>query len=224
MPTRQFSDEELALLDAIHADPRDDAPRLAYADWLGEHGEPEYAEFIRIQQRTCRKVYRPDKRRRRSYDCPVRTREYNLCREHSRRWIDRLPRPLWFLQFYRGLPQASFRHEYFTPLREWDAALRAGSPRLRYSVMVLANERFEDRLAHPLMQRVNTLKLYCGERGPGGLYHQYIDTDAIKLLADQPWLEKLEGLYIESLMYDRAIALYHETVKPRLSPSRVAYD
>ena len=28
-----FSPEEFALLDAIHADPRNDAPRLAYADW-----------------------------------------------------------------------------------------------------------------------------------------------------------------------------------------------
>ncbi len=40
---------EEALLAAVLADPGDDAPRLVYADWLDEHGEPERAEFIRVQ-------------------------------------------------------------------------------------------------------------------------------------------------------------------------------
>ena len=38
-----------ALLAAIRAAPDDDAPRLIYADWLDEHGQPERAEFIRVQ-------------------------------------------------------------------------------------------------------------------------------------------------------------------------------
>jgi uncharacterized protein (TIGR02996 family) len=38
-----------ALLSAIEATPLDDAPRLILADWLDEHGEPERAEFIRLQ-------------------------------------------------------------------------------------------------------------------------------------------------------------------------------
>lgn len=37
------------LLAAICAAPDDDAARLAYADFLDEHGEPERAEFIRLQ-------------------------------------------------------------------------------------------------------------------------------------------------------------------------------
>src|SRR5438477_13205900 len=36
-------------LAAIRAAPDDDAPRLIYADWLDEHGQPERAEFIRVQ-------------------------------------------------------------------------------------------------------------------------------------------------------------------------------
>src|SRR5262245_47579116 len=36
-----------ALLRAICEYPRDDLPRLVYADWLDEHGEPERAAFIR---------------------------------------------------------------------------------------------------------------------------------------------------------------------------------
>jgi uncharacterized protein (TIGR02996 family) len=38
-----------ALLRAVVANPDDDAPRLVYADWLDEHGDPDRAEFIRIQ-------------------------------------------------------------------------------------------------------------------------------------------------------------------------------
>ena len=35
----RISDDEMALLEAMHADPRNDAPRLDYARWLEEHGE-----------------------------------------------------------------------------------------------------------------------------------------------------------------------------------------
>lgn len=37
------------LLEAIRADPGDELARRAYADWLEETGEPERAEFIRLQ-------------------------------------------------------------------------------------------------------------------------------------------------------------------------------
>ncbi len=36
-------------LAAIIADPEEDVHRLAYADWLEEHGEPERGAFIRVQ-------------------------------------------------------------------------------------------------------------------------------------------------------------------------------
>ena len=41
-----MSDNE-AFVRAIAEHPDDDAPRLVYADWLEEHGQPERAEFIR---------------------------------------------------------------------------------------------------------------------------------------------------------------------------------
>ena len=40
-----------ALLAAILAAPDEDTPRLVYADWLEENGEPERAAFIRVQIR-----------------------------------------------------------------------------------------------------------------------------------------------------------------------------
>src|SRR5689334_13257380 len=36
--------DEAPPLRAIYVEPDDDAPRLAYADWLGENGQPERAE------------------------------------------------------------------------------------------------------------------------------------------------------------------------------------
>ena len=41
--------DEAALLAAILAHPDEDTPRLMFADWLDEHGQPERAEFIRVQ-------------------------------------------------------------------------------------------------------------------------------------------------------------------------------
>src|SRR5262245_23073250 len=40
-----------AFLRSIIEAPDDDAPRLVYADWLEENGDPERAEFIRVQCR-----------------------------------------------------------------------------------------------------------------------------------------------------------------------------
>lgn len=40
---------DAGLLAAILADPADDGPRLVFADWLDEHGQEEYAEFIRLE-------------------------------------------------------------------------------------------------------------------------------------------------------------------------------
>ena len=40
---------EQALLEAVLAEPDSDVPRLVYADWLDEHGDPARAELIRLQ-------------------------------------------------------------------------------------------------------------------------------------------------------------------------------
>lgn len=39
---------ESPFLDAIYADPVDDAPRLIYADWLRENGEDEIADYVML--------------------------------------------------------------------------------------------------------------------------------------------------------------------------------
>jgi uncharacterized protein (TIGR02996 family) len=44
-----MANEGDTILRAVLRDPVDDAPRLVYADWLEDHGQPERAEFIRLQ-------------------------------------------------------------------------------------------------------------------------------------------------------------------------------
>jgi uncharacterized protein (TIGR02996 family) len=80
--------EWLALLRGICAYPDDDLRRLVAADWLTEHGEEEYAEFVRLQVektkmveakackayaagRCCRSMSCPL--------CPLHRRETDLC-------------------------------------------------------------------------------------------------------------------------------------------------
>jgi uncharacterized protein (TIGR02996 family) len=49
MPKRpDFSDEERTLLEAIHDQPREEGPYLAYAAWLEAAGHP-MAEFLRLR-------------------------------------------------------------------------------------------------------------------------------------------------------------------------------
>ncbi len=43
--------DQKALLAAILAARDEDTPRVVYADWLDENGDPARAEFIRVQVR-----------------------------------------------------------------------------------------------------------------------------------------------------------------------------
>jgi uncharacterized protein (TIGR02996 family) len=47
-----MSDGDL-LLAAIREHPEEDTPRLVYADWLEENGQPDRAELIRLGVRAC---------------------------------------------------------------------------------------------------------------------------------------------------------------------------
>src|SRR5205809_8115599 len=41
--------DELAFLRGLQASPGDDLPRLIYAEWLDEHGQPERAAYLRAE-------------------------------------------------------------------------------------------------------------------------------------------------------------------------------
>jgi len=43
------TDDEMAFIRAVLAAPQDDAPRLVFADWLEENGQPDTAAIMRVQ-------------------------------------------------------------------------------------------------------------------------------------------------------------------------------
>jgi uncharacterized protein (TIGR02996 family) len=69
-----------AFLQAVCEAPEDDTPRLVYADWLTDHGQPERAEFIRVQVELTRTP---------KYDArwvELRVRERTLWKAHGQTW------------------------------------------------------------------------------------------------------------------------------------------
>jgi uncharacterized protein (TIGR02996 family) len=67
-------------LRAILAEPDEDAPRLVYADWLDEHGDPR-GEFIRVQIESAR--LEEDHPRQ----AELKPREGELFDRHGREWL-----------------------------------------------------------------------------------------------------------------------------------------
>jgi uncharacterized protein (TIGR02996 family) len=74
-----------AILTDVIEHPDDDAPRLVFADWLDEHGDPARAEFIRAQ---CELQHLPDESDRRT---ALEVLERQLLARHAADWAQ--PRP-----------------------------------------------------------------------------------------------------------------------------------
>src|SRR3954462_7787220 len=87
--------EEAAFLDRVCADPDDDAPRLIFADWLDERGDPR-GEFIRVQVALAR-IPPGDLRRDTLVD-----REAALLARYHAPWSDRLRGVAGWTEFRRG--------------------------------------------------------------------------------------------------------------------------
>jgi carbon storage regulator CsrA len=79
--------EEVAFLQAVGESPDDDGIRLIFADWLDDHGQPERAEFIRVQVALA--SLPPGDSRRDA----LQVKEQALLEEHRDRWLEPL-RPI----------------------------------------------------------------------------------------------------------------------------------
>lgn len=142
-----------ALFAAVCANPEEDTPRLMFADWLDEHGEPERAEFIRLQCELARLaedgsdsqplyeflcehdyVTRPSADWTKIDDgihrrIALAMRAEDLSKRHGERWVPKLPKKFkveWD-GFQRGFPHrvtlGSLRN-----LKEVAERLRAAVP------------------------------------------------------------------------------------------------
>jgi uncharacterized protein (TIGR02996 family) len=80
--------EPEAFVRTIAEDLYDDAPRLVYADWLEEHGDPDRAEFIRVQceLEPMRDRYEIDRA------AELHRREEELLGAHEEEWRGAMPK------------------------------------------------------------------------------------------------------------------------------------
>ena len=86
-------------LRAICADPEDDTVRLVYADWLDENGDPDRAEFVRLQIRRAQLKAGGENPKE------LKDRDVHLRRLHEERWRRELPlevHPETWQRFWRG--------------------------------------------------------------------------------------------------------------------------
>jgi uncharacterized protein (TIGR02996 family) len=120
----QTTDAEAGFLEDILDHPEDDVPRLIYADWLTERGDPR-GDFIRVQCQLPR-VPRSDPRH-----SALAAAAWDLLNAHGNDWRGDPPVGV-MVWFERGLPHASAERRalsgrtwpWWQRLRPWLVTLR----------------------------------------------------------------------------------------------------
>jgi len=167
--------DEKALLGAIWEHPHEDTPRVVYADWLQETGDPAnvaWAEFIRLQ---CQYELLDG-------DDPQFLPKQKAARKLLKKWEDhwwlRLPHAKemkwWYTQpwrdeldyWYRGFPRPlEDTHIQFEQLFSLpESEMRAVPTRSFMTNYTLS--RLDDLLAWQHLDRLDTLTIHCGDVHP----------------------------------------------------------
>lgn len=131
-----------ALLRAIIEAPDDDAPRLVYADWLDENGDPARAEFIRVQC-DMHGMPNPDDR----WNQLLRRSEALLHR-NRKRWRRELPGPraIWWSDRYtRGFLQNGTADRWSSLGKLWQKIYSA-TPLTFLVIKSISIQEFDDFL------------------------------------------------------------------------------
>jgi uncharacterized protein (TIGR02996 family) len=194
----------------IIAHPEDDTPRLVCADWLDEHGQPERAEFIRIQVELS-KLPEGDPRRP-----TLELRELELTSAHGDRWQAELPK-------LKGVRWGGFERGFVASaglsgakaFADQGAALFAAAPVRSVGFRSASRKTIRFVAGSPFLARLTGLNLRCENIGDEGLrallesthLGTLTDLDVCKtglgdrgarLLADCPRLRSLRSLNVES--------------------------
>jgi uncharacterized protein (TIGR02996 family) len=225
MNKRQFSTEELAFLAAIRDDPCDDAVRLIYADWLAEHGRPEFAEVIRLQcENPCLamnigpngpRIWRQLRR--------MVGKEELRQAEHIRTLLRPIYKDLFLPvptgakrvgRFIRGLPTYTAIIADADHAR-WDFADRLLAKVNPYGTfrLTLITQSVEAWVDHPLMRLVSDLTIFL----PGRPGKEYLTAKDMQALAESSLPERLTALTIDSQMPPAAERVYRKRLEPRIS-------
>lgn len=194
-----FTDEQ-PFLDTISARDHEDGPRLQYADFLDEAGDPERAELVRVQVALARL---PDDHPRRT---ELADRQAELLTANSARWTEHLGDLIVSADFRRGVLDSVVMYAG-TFLSDGEELFRRARVRrlcLREAARVMP------KLADfPLLAGVQELDLCGNELGNRGL----------ALLARSPFLTQLEALDLgfNGLDDEGVAALARSSDFPRLA-------
>lgn len=161
-------------VDAILAEPDDDAPRLIYADWLEERGDPR-AEFIRVQveMATLAKPYRrtsmyslpmPQPRERKDTERfrGLWGRHLELLATHCAEWVEPLIGKATGVIFERGCIEgfSAPAQTFVTHASDWYRSM----PIRQYCVSAytsVADKDWRTLLSSPQLLKIRTFELRC---------------------------------------------------------------
>jgi uncharacterized protein (TIGR02996 family) len=131
----------------------DNAPRLILADWLEDHGQPERAEFVRLQCKLADWV--PDWQERQA----LIARQDELLHEHTATWLGPLAGLCHYTEFVRGLCRAWVVGKVFATSK-FDKAFTAAQPTaLVERVRVIRCKGLSKVAARPCLARIPALSL-----------------------------------------------------------------
>ena len=222
---RRSMTEEQALVATIHAYPREDTPRLVFADWLDEHDREGMALFIRwqIQSRieVCYTLGTKELRfhsfRYRVSEDGLTESELELCKgigKHATPMLRPFPRRARNgrpnVTFSRGMPRIRpHLHIADGGLSALDGHQKAlvSNDYIRIDIAFLHVDRLdisiEDVSRHPLMQRVDNVFLNAKD--------EESELAALRKISTTGFIERLAEISVEARRSD-----YHEMLRESL--------
>jgi uncharacterized protein (TIGR02996 family) len=177
--------DEKALLAAIWEHPHEDTPRLVYADWLQENGQPERAEFIRVQCELARLGEWDDSPRK----TELQKREEALWKKYAKQWKTGLPKLLQAAPFRRGFPHPRRRAATGSQFLKLTLDELAPAPLWDFSINQ-AQKTIVRVVASAAMARVGVLELPINEfmNRPAEVFAAANFPNLAHLQADANWI------------------------------------
>lgn len=199
MPAMHLTDER-PFLDAVFDRYADDRPRLVYADFLADAGEPERAELVRVQLALAR-LPEDDPRRPTLAD-----RQAELLARNRATWTAHLAGLVVSADFRRGVPD-SVTADAATFLETGRELFRRA--RVRRLRLLDAAPHAEKLAASPLLAGIAELDLCGSDLGRAG----------VTALARSPHFKRLEALDLgfNGLGDDALVALARSAAFPELT-------
>jgi uncharacterized protein (TIGR02996 family) len=138
-----------AFLADIAANAEDDAPRLVFADWLTDNGDPERAAFIRAQCRLAKMGPCGTER------FALEAEAEDLLARNEAKWRKGLPKTRAQIEFARGFPHR-FACTVATFLEQGEELL-AAAPTLREFFAHKPGRGWDELMRSPLLGRLSAL-------------------------------------------------------------------